>query len=141
MSKTMNKSSITEAFSFQMIEAAEDKAREMGFAICVTIVDESGVMKAFGRMDGAPLIAIDISRQKAVTAVGFGMPTGQPWYDFVKDDPILTRGVHDIHDFTLLGGGMPIVIEGAVVGAVGVSGGHYKQDEACASAALGLIEA
>jgi uncharacterized protein GlcG (DUF336 family) len=122
-----------------MIEAAGEKAREIGFAICVTIVDESGVLKAFGRMDGAPLIAIDVSRQKAVTAVGFGMPTGQPWLDFVKDDPILARGVHDIHDFTLLGGGMPIVVEGAIVGAIGVSGGHYKQDEACASAALELV--
>jgi len=139
MSKSMNKSSITEAFAFQMIGAAENQAREIGFAICVTIVDESGVMKAFGRMDGAPLIAIDISRQKAVTAVGFGMATGHAWWDFAKDDPILTGGIHDIHDFTLLGGGMPIVIDDAVVGAIGVSGGHYKQDEACALAALELV--
>ncbi len=139
MSKSIRKSSISEAFAFRMIEAAENQAREIGFAICVTIVDESGIMKAFGRMDGAPLIAIDVSRQKAVTAVGFGMSTGQPWCDFAKDDPILTRGIHDIHDFTLLGGGMPIVIEDAVVGAIGVSGGHYKQDEACALAALELV--
>lgn len=139
MKKTLTKASITEALAFQMIEAAEAKAREIGFAICVTVVDESGVMKAFGRMDGAPLIAIDVSRQKAVTAVGFGMPTGKPWHDFVTGDPILERGVHDIHDFTLLGGGMPVVVDGAVVGAIGVSGGHYKQDEACAEAALQLV--
>jgi uncharacterized protein GlcG (DUF336 family) len=139
MGKSFAKQSISEELAFQMIQAAEAKAKEIGMGICTTVVDESGVMKAFGRMDGAPLIAVDVSRQKAVTAVGFGMPTGKPWYDFVKDDPILSAGVHDINDFTLLGGGSPIQIEGAIVGAVGVSGGHYEQDEACTNAALALL--
>ncbi len=139
MTKSFAKQSISEELAFQMIQAAEKKAAELGMGICTTVVDESGVMKAFGRMDGAPLIAVDVSRQKAVTAVGFGMPTGKAWYDFVKDDPILSAGVHDINDFTLLGGGLPIQIDGAIVGAIGVSGGHYEQDESCANAALALL--
>ena len=139
MEKTLVRASITQDFAFALIHAAQAKATEMGFAICVTIVDESGVTKAFGRMDGAPLIGIDVSRQKALTAVGFGMPTGSAWHNFIKDDPILSAGVHDIEGFTLLGGGSPVTVDGAMVGAIGVSGGHYTQDEACVEAALALV--
>jgi uncharacterized protein GlcG (DUF336 family) len=87
-------------------------------------------------MDNAPLISIDISRKKAITAVGFGMSTGEAWHNFIKDDPILNDGVASITDFILLGGGSPIVFEGNLIGAIGISGGHYKQDEQCVKAAL-----
>jgi uncharacterized protein GlcG (DUF336 family) len=121
-----------------MVERARDKAQELGFGIAVTVVDESGILKAFSRMDAAPLIAINASRKKATTAVGFGIPTGAAWHDFIKDDPILSKGVQSLDEFTLLGGGLPIRVNGEVVGAIGVSGGHYSQDEACAHAALEL---
>ena len=130
------KESVTAAAALAMINRAETHAKNNGLTIATTVVDESGVPKAFSRMDGAPLIAVDASRQKAVTAVGFGLPTGKPWQDFVADDPILEKGVHDLEDFILLGGGAPILIDGTLVGAIGVSGGHYRQDEACVAAAL-----
>ena len=123
----------------QMIEAATKKAQEIGFSIAITIVDESGNLKAFSRMDKAPLIAIDASRKKALTAVGFGFPTGDAWYNFIKDDPILHEGAHNLKDFILLGGGSPITIDGEIVGAIGISGGHYKQDEQCMNAAINII--
>jgi len=119
-----------------MIMAAEAKANELGIGIATTIIDESGVLKAFSRMDNAPLIAVDASRKKAVTAAGFGIPSGESWYNFIKDDPILLNGAQNIQDFILLGGGLPILHDGQVIGAIGVSGGHYKQDESCAKAAL-----
>ena len=133
------KKSITALLANQMIEAATKKAQEIGFSIAVTIVDESGNLKAFSRMDNAPLISIDASRKKAVTAVGFGFPTGDAWYNFIKDDPILNDGAHNLKDFILLGGGSPITIDGAIVGAIGISGGHYKQDEECMNAALSIV--
>ena len=102
-------------------------------------MDESGVVKAFQRMDNAPMVSIDASRKKAITAVGFGMPTGDSWYGFIKDDPILMNGAGQLNDFILLGGGSPIMVDEKLVGAVGVSGGHYKQDEECAAAALGAL--
>ena len=136
---TYNKKSITQAHANRLIQRACEKATELGMGIAVTIVDESGVLKSFSRMDGAALIAIDASRKKAVTAVGFGMPTGAPWHDFIKDDPILANGVQSLDQFTLLGGGFPVQIDGEVVGAIGVSGGHYSQDEACARAALETV--
>ena len=137
--KTFNKTSISYELAWRLIEAAMGKAREIGLGISACIVDESGVLKAFGRMDNAPLISVDAARKKALTAVGLGIPTGDAWYNFIKDDPILSAGVHNFDDFLLLGGGFPLMIDGLLVGAIGISGGHYKQDEICAAAAIEII--
>jgi uncharacterized protein GlcG (DUF336 family) len=133
------KKSISLGDADRMARAAIAKATELGFSIAVTIVDESGIIKLFVRMDNAPLIAVDASRKKAVTAVSFGMPTGESWFNFIKDDPILREGVHGFKDFMLMGGGLPIVSGNQVVGAIGISGGHYSQDLECAHAALGSL--
>lgn len=138
---TFSRSSITAHAAFQIIEAAEREASARGLAIVTVVVDESGVLKAMRRMDGAPLVSIGAAHKKALTAVGFGMPTGRAWHDFIKDDPILLHGAPSLPDFTLLGGGFPIRLGGAVVGAVGVSGGHYAVDEACAQAGLAAVGA
>ena len=141
MGKTFSKSSISASVCAEMIAASQAKAQEMGFNIVIAIVDDSGVLKAFSRMDNAPLLAIGAAQQKAKTAVGFGMSTGDAWHDFIKGDPILEQGVQNLKDFTLLGGGSPIMIDDQLVGAIGVSGGHYKQDEECAAAGLAAISA
>ncbi|MEI7725453.1 MAG: heme-binding protein [Bacteroidota bacterium] len=130
------KKSISLDAAVHMARAAMTKATELGLSIAVTIVDESGIIKFFARMDHAPLIAVDASRKKATTAVGFGMPTGNSWFDFIKDDPILREGVHDFRDFMLMGGGLPIFSGKQVIGAIGISGGHYLTDQECAQAAL-----
>lgn len=123
----------------KLISKACEKAKSIGFNIAVTILDNGGNLKAFHRMDGALLIANSASQKKAFTALGFGMPTGDAWYGFIKDDPILMNGANSLKDFTLLGGGSPVMIDDQLVGAIGVSGGHYKQDEECVNAALGSL--
>ncbi|MCA9701513.1 MAG: heme-binding protein [Myxococcales bacterium] len=138
--KTFEKRSLQINAAKKIIKHAEAKAEELGMKIAITIVDESGVLKAFSRMDGAPLIAVGASRKKAVTAVGFGLSTGSAWYEFIKDDPILMHGAQSFDDFTLLGGGLAIIVDGQIVGAVGVSGGHYSHDEQCAKAGLAALE-
>ncbi len=137
--RTISKKSISIILALQMIEEATKKATELGLCIAVTILDESGILKAFQRMDNAPLIAIDASRKKAITAIGFGFPTGEAWYNFIKDDPILHEGAQHLTDFILLGGGCPISLDGEIIGAIGISGGHYKQDEQCMQAALDIL--
>ena len=105
----------------------------------IAVVDESGVLKAFSRMDGAGLLPVQIAQDKAYTAVGFGMPT-HGWYDFIKDDPPLAAGAPSgIDRLVIFGGGYPITIDGALVGAIGVSGGHYTQDQEVAEAGLAVI--
>lgn len=123
----------------RMTQAAIKKARELGFSIAVTIVDESGIIKHFARMDNAPLIAVDASRKKAMTAVGFGLSTGNAWFSYIKNDPILREGVHGFRDFMLMGGGIPIMAGNQVIGAIGISGGHYANDQECAAAALASL--
>lgn len=138
--KTFSKHSISISIAQRMISAAEYKAGELGLQIATAIVDESGTLKAFSRMDGAPLVAVGVAIKKGVTAVGFGIPTGKSWHDFVKDDPIMLYGIQSIDQFTMFGGGFPVTVDGHMVGAIGVAGGHYSKDEECARAGLLALE-
>jgi uncharacterized protein GlcG (DUF336 family) len=137
--KKFEKASISIDLAMEMAKEAMKKATEIGLNISVCIVDESGVEKTFVRMNGAPLISVETARKKALLAVGFGIPTGSSWYNFIKDDPILMHGADQLPGFILLGGGSPIQIDGQMCGAIGISGGHYSQDEVCVSAALQII--
>jgi len=139
MGETITKQSVSASQTNALIDAAVKKATEIGISISICIVDESGLEKAFLRMDGAALISIETARKKARLAVGFGMATGTPWHEFAQDDPILRQGVHDLPGFILLGGGVPLYWEGSLIGAIGISGGHYKMDELCANAASEIL--
>lgn len=139
MAETFQKQSISTDLARRMIVAAEEKARELGVPMNIAVVDESGILKAFSRMDGAALLSVQIAQDKAYTAVGFGMPT-HGWYDFIKDDPPLAAGAPSgIDRLVIFGGGYPITVDGAVVGAIGVSGGHYTQDQQVAEAGLAVV--
>jgi uncharacterized protein GlcG (DUF336 family) len=139
MSMTFARASLTASAAYALVGACVAAAERVGLSLVFHVVDDSGVLKAQLRMDGAPLLAIDAARKKALTAVGYGLPTGQTWYDFATPDPILSRGIDSFTDFTLLGGGLPLRVDGALVGALGVSGGHYTQDEAVAREALAAV--
>jgi len=94
------------------------------------------VLKAFSRMDGAALLSVQIAQDKAYTAVGFGLST-DGWHEFIKNDPPLAAGAVGGNDrLVVFGGGYPIKIGDAIVGAIGVSGGHYTQDMEVAKAGL-----
>src|ERR1700723_3498416 len=134
MAATFDRPSVTAALAKAMIEAGERKAAEMGQPFVIAIVDDSGVLKAFSRMDGAPLLSVQVAQDKAYTAVGFGLAT-DGGHDFVKDDPPLAMGAAPgIDRLVVFGGGYPIKVGGAVVGGIGVSGGHYSQDLGVAQA-------
>jgi uncharacterized protein GlcG (DUF336 family) len=141
MAQTFPKASISTEAAHQMIAAAEAKATEIGTPMVIAVVDDGGVLKAFSRMDGAALLSVQVAQDKAYTAVGFGMPT-HGWHDFIKDDPPLADGAPTgIDRLVVFGGGYPITIGGQLAGAIGVSGGHYSQDQEVAEAGLGGIGA
>jgi uncharacterized protein GlcG (DUF336 family) len=141
MAATFDRPSVSTELARAMIEAAEKKAAEMGHPFVIAIVDESGVLKAFSRMDGAALLSVQVAQDKAYTAIGFGMST-DAWHEFVKDDPPLAMGAATgIDRLIVFGGGYPITIGGAVVGGIGVSGGHYSQDMEVAQAGLSAVPA
>lgn len=139
MPATFDKKSLTAEMANAMIRKAVAKAEEMGHAFAIAVVDESGVLKAFTRMDGSPLLANQVAQDKAYTAIGFGIATDQ-WHDFIKDDAPLANGaVGGIDRLIVFGGGYPIQIDGATVGGIGVSGGHYSQDMDVAKAGLEAV--
>jgi uncharacterized protein GlcG (DUF336 family) len=136
---SFQRSSITIELAAELLAAAQAKAVELGKGFTIAIVDESGVLKALARMDTAPLISVQIAQDKAYTAVGFGIPS-HAWHDFIKDDAPLAAGAPTAIDrLVVFGGGYPVVVDGAVVGGIGVSGGHYTEDMAVAEAALSIL--
>ena len=136
MIQVFEKASVNTDSAHRMIAAAEAKAREIGVPMVIAVCDESGVLKAFSRMDGAALLSVQVAQDKAYTAVGFGMPT-EGWHDFIKGDPPLAAGaVGGIDRLVIFGGGYPVKDGDRVVGAIGVSGGHYSQDMEVAKAGL-----
>ncbi|MDA8271624.1 MAG: heme-binding protein [Actinomycetota bacterium] len=138
MAQTYEKPSITAELASEIIQAAAKKSTEIGVPMVIAVVDESGILKAFQRMDGAALLSVDIAQNKAYTAVSFGMST-DAWYDFIKNDPPLNTGIVHTPRLVVFGGGYPIIVDGKVIGGVGCSGGHYSQDMECAQAGLAVV--
>ncbi len=118
----------------KVIAAAQKKAVEVGQPMNIAVADEGGNLVAFARMDGAWLGSIDISMKKAWTSRAFDIDTKtlstvtQPGQDFY--------GLHVSNNgkVMIFAGGVPLKRGGAVVGAIGVSGGSGKQDHAVAEA-------
>ncbi|MCG8016134.1 MAG: heme-binding protein [Candidatus Thiodiazotropha sp. 'RUGA'] len=117
------------------VAAAVQQAEEMGIKINAAVVDKGGNLLAFQRMNGAFLHSIGISIDKAYTAAGFGFPT-RKWMDEIRDIPQLREGIVQRDRLVIFGGGLPIVSNDQVIGAIGVSGGSEQQDEICAKAGL-----
>ena len=130
---------ITAQAALRLLDAGEAAAHAMGKPMTLAVVDESGVLKAFRRMDGAPLLSVEIAMDKAYTAASFGMPS-HAWYDFIKDDDPLRLGVVKTNRLVIFGGGYPVKVDGTTVGGIGVSGGHYSDDMKVAEAALAALE-
>jgi uncharacterized protein GlcG (DUF336 family) len=121
-----------------MVDAAVAKAKEIGVSENVAILDDGGNLKAFSRMDGAPIPTIEMAQNKAYTAL-LGVST-QEFFNFIKGDPSLLAGVPTLARMAAWGGGFPIKVDGEVVGAIGVSGAPAVQNDVdCAKAALALV--
>jgi len=132
---TFQKASITVEAAHRLITAAEAKAREIGKPMCIAVVDGDGTLKAFSRMDGAPLLSVGIAQDKAYTAISFGMASHE-WYDFIKNDPPLLHGIVHTDRLVVFGGGYPIQTNEGIIGGIGVSGGHYTDDMQVATSGL-----
>jgi uncharacterized protein GlcG (DUF336 family) len=114
-----------------MIAAAVAKATEMNVPQCISVVDAGGHLLAFARMDGAFSMSADTSLMKAKTAASYGVPTGNIMAGVDLKLAIATQGKR-----INLPGGLPVIIDSCVVGAIGVGSGTGEQDRIVASAAL-----
>jgi len=140
MANSIARHTITQEAADRVIAAASAKAAEIGVPMCIAIVDDAGTLKTFRRMDGAPLLSVDIAINKGYTAVSFGLPS-HAWHDFIKDDAPLLHGIVHTPRLVVFGGGYPIREGEVMIGGVGVSGGHYHQDMVVAEAGLAALQA
>jgi uncharacterized protein GlcG (DUF336 family) len=138
MANVIKKHSISYELAQKMVDAALAKARSLGVVENVAILDDGGNLKAFGRMDGAPILCIEMAQNKAYTAL-FGVST-QDFFDFIQRDPSLLAGIPTLARVAAWGGGLPIMVDGEIVGAIGLSGAPAVQNDIdCARAALALL--
>jgi uncharacterized protein GlcG (DUF336 family) len=138
MANVVKKHSISFELAQRMVDKAVAKARELGVTENVAILDDGGNLKAFGRMDGAPIPTIEMAQNKAYTAL-LGVST-QEFFKFIQGDPSLLAGIPTLSRMAAWGGGFPIKVNGEVIGAIGVSGAPTVQNDVdCASAALTLV--
>ncbi len=131
------KSSISIGAAGDLIKAADAEARALGVPVAIAVMDESGLLKAFARQDGASVVAGELAIDKAYTAaaMGFGVSTAQ-LAEVISGDRPLELNFSGRGRLAFVGGGHPVVIAGVVIGAVGVAGGHCTQDAQIASAAI-----
>lgn len=117
-----------------VVFAVVERARELGVRQAVAVLDANGLLMAFCRMEGAPLISREMAQNKALTAL-FGSSARDP---FARSggDPALLASSSQRRRITPIGGGLSIVAGEQRIGAIGVSGGTLEQDLACAQAGL-----
>ncbi|MDP2548803.1 MULTISPECIES: heme-binding protein [unclassified Oceanobacter] len=118
----------------QMLDDAVKQAEDMGLNVCISVVDSGANQVAFLRMDKAFLGSTEVSQRKARTAVLFQCPT-DVFGQVIEQEKLL--GMDQIDGGLMaFGGGLPILVNGELIGAVGVSGATAKQDKAIATTAI-----
>jgi glc operon protein GlcG len=118
----------------QIVAAAEAEAKKNKWSVAITVVDCAGFLVAFEKMDQTQLASIEISMQKAKTSALYRRPTK-------TFDEQLAKAGENLRVLKLPGvlpieGGLPILVEGKIVGAIGVSGAKPGEDAQCAAAEL-----
>lgn len=120
--------------AFQAVAAAQAQASVLGVKAAIVVLDAGGALVAAQRMDATWPGAMDLAIAKAQAAHGFAAPSGAFFPMVQPGEPLFGVGTVASGRYLTLPGGLPLVDEGLVVGAIGVSGGAVDQDEAVATA-------
>ena len=115
-------------------------AKGIGFAASLVAVDRAGQIVASARMNGASAMTLDIAFKKAWTSSMASAPTAYI-INFVTSDPGSTMSMPHLANFSVIAGGIPVMVDGACVGAVGVSGATAELDLKVAEAAVAALGA
>lgn len=127
---------LTHVAALKMLEGAIAKAEELGAPQNITVVDDGGNLLAYVRMDGAKLLSRETSMSKAITAASHRQPTSR-----LNPADEIKLAIAAGGRLTNLEGGLPVVIEGHCIGAIGVGSGTGAQDVEVARAGLAAIGA
>ncbi|WP_308915120.1 GlcG/HbpS family heme-binding protein [Jannaschia sp. LMIT008] len=125
---------LTHRGAMAMLEAAVEAADAMGVPQCVVVVDASAVVVGQVRMDGAKVLSMDSALAKARTAASIGAPSAEVPEAVRPAIAAATSGA-----VTGLAGGLPIRVDGVLLGGIGVGSGAPDEDVAVARAALAAL--
>jgi glc operon protein GlcG len=121
-----------------IINAAQAHAQTLGIVVTVAVVDEGGLVKALDRMDGAPPLSAQIAEAKAQGAAVWHRD-GHVLAEVAQERPAFVSAVSQMSRLPLIAAGGSVVVrhgDGAVRGAVGISGGTPDQDRSCCEAGI-----
>lgn len=121
---------ISHSSALALVNEAAAVAADMNIAIAACVLDTAGRIKAMLVMDGAPLIADELVQKKARTAL-LGL-SSQEFAAAVQELPDVRDSMLQLSGMTLLGGGLPLISGGVLVGALAIGGGAVDQDVECA---------
>jgi uncharacterized protein GlcG (DUF336 family) len=122
----------------KVVDAAVEKAGEIGQPMNIAVVDDGGHLVAFARMDGAIKASIDISINKARTSILMNAPTGA-LMPLVQPGAELYGLEQTNGGLVIFGGGIPLTDGDVVIGAIGVSAGSVDQDVSVAEAGVAAL--
>jgi glc operon protein GlcG len=131
MSGTRTSLRLTYEGAQSLLAAAVAYAAQTGVPQCIAVVDDGCNLMAFARMDGARVLSITSAQRKAMTAATTGKPTGEIPAEIEVRLAIATDGT-----MVNLKGGLPIIVDGEVIGGIGIGSGTGDQDREIANAAL-----
>ena len=121
------------------LDAALARAQEIGGRFNIAVTDTGGALLAFARMDGAFAFSGDIAIDKARTVAGFGGIASADLYAAVESEEAVRFGIAKRAGVAAFGGGVPIRVDGELVGAVGASGGSAEEDTEVAAAGAAAV--
>jgi uncharacterized protein GlcG (DUF336 family) len=127
--------------ALRMIGAAHAEATRRSVLVSAAVVDAGGHLIAFGRMDGAEIAGPVLAVDKAYTATANSTSTAELAVLAAPGGELFGLQANGNGRFVIFGGGVPITIDGTVVGGVGVSGAAVADDCACADAAVAAFDA
>ena len=123
----------------RILSAAEEKARQMGQPMNIAVMDAGRNLVAFHRMDGAWVASTDIAIDKAFTSAGRGLTTRKIGEMAQPGQPLFGINTTNGGRIVIFAGGIPLMRDGQVIGAVGVSGGTVDEDEEVAEAGVAAL--
>ena len=123
----------------RILSAAEQKARQMGQPMNIAVMDAGRNLVAFHRMDGAWVASTDIAIDKAFTSAGRGLTTRKIGEMAQPGQPLFGINTTNGGRIVIFAGGIPLMRDGGVIGAVGVSGGTVDEDEEVAEAGVAAL--
>ena len=138
-STAASRPTVSDRDAASLLSAAITEASTMGVPVTVVVVDESGVLKAMIRQDGAPLVSIETATSKAYAAAAIGIPPDD-FYSAIESDGAAVASFATRSGLALIAGGISILVGGRVAGAVGVAGAMTgAEDRRIAEAAANHI--